>query len=214
MNFNSLLQTLSWQGNPAPLQEALTHRSAAAASYERLEFVGDRALNLAVAGWLFRHYPEASEGELSLLHTALVREATCAQVGEAWGLWPLIQVVGQQTANSRARIMADAVEAVLGAIYLQQGMAAVQMLIERDWAPFLSAEPTLAKDAKTGLQELLQAHGYALPTYTTLQQVGPDHAAQFTVQVECTLGTAQGVGKSKQAASLAAAATLMKDLSR
>jgi ribonuclease-3 len=212
MAFNNLLQTLNWQGSPARLHEALTHRSAAAPSYERLEFVGDRALNLAVAGWLFRLYPEASEGELSLLHTALVREGACAQVGEAWELWPLVQVVGQQTANSRARIVADAVEAVLGAIYLQQGMAAVQVLVERDWAPSLSAMPTQAKDAKTALQELLQAQGHQLPTYTTLQQEGPDHAAQFTVQVECTLGTTQGVGKSKQAASLAAAAALMKEL--
>lgn len=212
MKLSSLQQTLNWQGNPAPLQEALTHRSAAAASYERLEFVGDRALNLAVAGWLFRVQPAATEGELSLLHTALVREATCAQVGEAWGLWPLMQVAGQQTANSRARIVADAVEAVLGALYLTQGMAAVQVVVERDWAPFLNEAPSHAKDAKTALQELLQAQGHALPTYTTLQQEGPDHAAQFTVQVECSLGTAQGVGKSKQVASLAAATALMKDL--
>jgi ribonuclease-3 len=116
----------------------------------------------------------------------------------------------QQSPASRNRLLADALEAVLGALFLTHGMPAVQAVVERDWAPLLTHQPTHTKDAKTALQEYLQAQGHALPSYTLLKQTGPDHAASFTVAVHCALGEAMGEGNSKQAASMAAAAALME----
>lgn len=214
MTLSSLQARLGWQGDDALLHQALGHRSMGSDHNERLEFIGDRVLNLAVAGWLYRLYPEAGEGELSLPHTALVRAEACRLVAEDWGLWPLLRVAnpGQLSPASRNRLAADAVEAVLGALYLHQGMTAVQPVVERDWASQLQEELSKSKDAKTALQERLQAQGQPLPHYTVVQQIGPDHAASFTVEVQCVLGAAQGTGHSKQAASMAAAATLMKQL--
>lgn len=214
MTQSSLQARLGWQGDDALLRQALNHRSAGTDHNERLEFVGDRVLNLAVAAWLYRLYPQMGEGELSLPHTALVRAEACSTVAEHWGLWPLLRVAnpGQLSPASRNRLAADAVEAVLGALYLHQGMAAVQPVVERDWAALLPQDLTQTKDAKTALQELLQAQGQELPRYTVVKQDGPDHAASFTVELNCVLGKAQGTGPSKQAASMAAAATLLKQV--
>lgn len=214
MTHSKLQQQLGWQGPTALLEQALHHRSQPGPHNERLEFVGDRVLNLAVAAWLYHTQPQAAEGELSLLHTALVRADACAAVAATWGLWPLLQLANpsQLSPASRSRVLADAVEAVVGALYFNQGMPAVQAVVERDWAPLFAKQQIQNKDAKTALQELLQAQGQPLPTYTVLQQLGPDHAATFTVAVRCVLGEAVAEGNSKQAASMAAAATLMERL--
>ena len=198
----------------ALLRQALTHRSAATASNERLEFLGDRVLNLAVAAWVYRAFPELDEGALSLRHTHLVRGETCAAVGEEWGLWPLLQRgAAGQAAASRQRLLADAVEALLAVVYMQHGMAAVQRLVETDWAPFLQ-EAALAtgKDAKTALQEWLQAQQLPLPVYKDVGMAGPDHAALFTVRVQTAKGSAEGAGPSKAAAGMAAATKLLATL--
>ncbi len=213
MKLGNLANLIGFTGDTALLQQALTHRSAGSPSYERLEFVGDRVLNLAVAAWLYRLNPGTTEGQLSLQHTALVREGSCTSVAEQWGLWPLIEMTNKtkQSVPTQRRVLADTTEAVLGALFLIHGMEAVQRLVERDWAALLNL-PEGGKDAKTWLQEHLQAAGHALPVYTTLAQAGPDHAAAFTVEVACTLGRIEATGPSKQAASLAAAAALIRKL--
>jgi ribonuclease-3 len=193
------------------LQQALTHRSAGAVQNERLEFLGDRVLNLVVAAWLYQLTPTADEGTLSLRHTMLVRAECCAQVGESWNVWPLLQgQLAQATPAMRQRIVADAVEALLAVVYLRHGMAAVQPLVEEAWAHYMAALPATTKDAKTALQEHLQAAGLALPIYAEVAAEGPDHDRVFTTEVRCALGTARGQGPSKAAASMAAAAALLQ----
>ncbi len=216
MTLGNLTALLHWQGSTALLQEALTHRSSAQATNERLEFVGDRVLNLVVAAWLHRLQPSATEGELSLQHTTLVRAEACAQIAEGWQLWPLLVMGADRrslTDVARQRLLADTTEALLGAVFLQQGYTAAQHLIEQHWSPLLAtATQGTGKDAKTMVQELLQARGLPLPQYSVVSQAGPDHAAEFVVAVTSALGAAEGQGRSKQAASLAAAAALLKEL--
>jgi ribonuclease-3 len=181
--------------------------------------LGDRVLNLAVAAWLYRTYPADSEGELSLRHTHLVRTETCAAVAEHLGVWPAI-VLGKNASAAepamRNRVLADAMEALLGVVFLRKGMAAVQVVVEAQWAPYLptdlQANTKGGKDAKTALQELLQGQQLALPQYIEIGKTGPDHAAQFTVRVQTPLGTAEATGPSKAAASMLAAQQLLQRL--
>jgi ribonuclease-3 len=209
----ALSKTLGLAAGDALLAEALTHRSHGQPSYERLEFLGDRVLNLAIATWLHRLYPTLDEGALSIYHTALVRAECCATVAEGWGLWPLVKHKGLKNIPTvRQSVLADVTEALLAAVYLHSGMPAVQALVEATWAPLLHADVGHTKDAKTTLQEMLQAAGHPLPVYQVLTQTGPDHAAIFRVQVTCQLGQVQGQGPSKNAATMAAAANLLYSL--
>lgn len=193
--------------------QALTHPSAPAPHYQRLEFLGDRVLNLVVAAMLYEAFPEANEGDLGLRHAALVSTSTLAEVGEAWGL-PNHIIRGPAEVNTplKPTILADVVEALLGAVYLEGGLPAAEIYIRQTWQPLLMAPQT--KDAKTELQEVLQAAGHPLPTYTTLEEEGPSHARTFTVQVACALGQATGQGAGKQAAQTHAAHNLLKTLAK
>lgn len=216
MALNNLAKLLGLQADDALLLQALTHRSKGGeASNERLEFLGDRVLNLAVAAWLYRDYPTLDEGALSLHHTHLVRGETCAAVGEAWGIWSAMQR-GQakgNTAQSRQRLLADAVEALLAVVYTRLDMEKAQALIETHWASALQeAALSEAKDAKTALQEWIQGQKLPLPTYQGVAQSGPDHAAHFTVKVITAKGEAEGTGPSKAAAGMSAAANLLRQL--
>lgn len=217
-SLTELATVLGFEASSALMAEALTHRSAvppARRSNERLEFLGDRVLNLAIATWLHHAFPQAPEGDLSLMHTALVRAESCAEVAQAWTLWPHLRhaLPAPVAEATRLRVLADAVEALLGALYLERGAPAVQALVEQAWAPLLAkAKLTPRKDPKTALQEWLQAKGSPVPTYTTLGQSGPDHAATFTVEARCAFGAAVGEGPSKAAAAMAAAEMLWKDL--
>lgn len=191
------------------LVRALTHSSfAGGENYQRLEFLGDRVLALCVADWLVREFGQADEGELTRRLTAVVRQSALVQVAENWGLAAVMRVgVGERVKES---VLADGVEAVLGAVWLDGGLGKVRAVIEAAWGEMLRQADV--KDGRSRLQELLQAKKLALADYEVVQAVGPDHAKVFTVRVKCALGEAEGVGGSKQLASVAAAEALLKDL--
>ena len=211
----TLAAALGLETSDPLLREALTHSSAEGRSYERLEFLGDRVLNLAVAAWVYEACAGADEGAFSLIHTHLVRAETCVAVAEDLGVWPLVQSVRMVTDTARARVLADVMEALLAVVYLRRGEAVARALIESLWAPHWQAAcATEAKDAKTALQELLQARQLPLPLYKDIAKAGPDHNATFTVRIETALGSAEAQGASKALASKAAAALMLAQIER
>ena len=188
------------------LARALTHRSAAANHNERLEFLGDGILNFVIAAALFEAQPQAPEGDLSRLRAALVREKTLAAIAEELNLSDLLVMgPGEQQTGSRRRasIGADAVEAVLGAVYCDAGFEATKNVILSLYADRLSDLPSAAslKDAKTQLQEWLQARGLPRPDYDVVSVSGADHAQTFIAR--CRLQDperavdGQGAGRRK-----------------
>ena len=190
--------------NPALLEQALTHRSFAAVNNERLEFLGDAVLELIVSQALFLKFPSAEEGQLTRLRAALVRKEALAARARELGLGAFL-VMGQGENNSGGRhrdsILADAFEAITGAIYLDAGFDTVSLRV-RAWlrgpVDALSLEET-EKDAKTQLQEYLQAQSLALPVYQVKSIEGASHSQNFTVNCNCTLldkpETAQGTSR-------------------
>jgi ribonuclease III len=210
--------------DPALAQRALTHLSAAGSdpsvgrweSYERLEFLGDRVLGLAIADMLYAAYPEAAEGELSIRLAALVRREACAEVAAAWDLGPHIRLgAGEAQSGGRKKgtILADVCESLIGAVFLDGGFDAARDLIARAWSERMRAVGALTRDAKTVLQEWAQARALGAPAYEEIGRSGPDHAPKFTVRV--TLGghaPELGEGSSKRAAEQAAARALMSRL--
>lgn len=203
----------------ALLQEALTHASALSpadrqtASYQRLEFLGDRVLGLSVASLLFRAYPDADEGELAQRYNQLVRGKTCAEIAAEWHLdRALAMGTGESQSGGRRRtaILADICEAVLGAVYLDGGFAAAERTIERYWGPRMRMAERPMRDAKTTLQEWVQGSGAPTPTYRELERSGPDHAPSFTVEVSVPgLASGIGAGRSKRDAEQEAARAIL-----
>jgi ribonuclease-3 len=200
--------------DPALLTEALTHRSAADArggqldSNERLEFLGDRVLGLAMAEWLIERFPHEREGNLTRRLSSLVAWETLAKVGEAMGLAEAIRIPpGEERAGLRARqtVMADAVEALLGAIYRDGGLDAARAVIRRHWSVLLDADVKPPVSAKNRLQEYTLGRALGLPQYRTVSAAGPSHAPLFVVSVLAAGREAEGVGDTKRAAELAAA---------
>jgi len=176
----------------ALLKTALTHQSALdgrddnCQSYQRLEFLGDRVLGLAISDKLYRAQPEVIVGRLSRRLSDFVRWETCAEVADEWGLAGYIQFaanIGAETRQSRS-VLADVCEAVLGAIYLDGGFAVAAKVIDAFWASRLSQDNRPAQDPKTALQEWVQARGLNPPAYRDLERSGPDHDPIFTVAVE------------------------------
>lgn len=211
--------------DPALLDEALTHASAsgrhgrARRSNERLEFLGDRVLGLLVAHLLVERFPGDAEGALTDRHVALVQKRALAEVGEALGLGPLLRVArGEAETGGREKpaILADACEALIGALYLDGGLTPARRFVERHWAPLLArvAAPSPPRDAKMTLQEWAQARGLGLPAYRVLGADGPPHAPRFTVEVRLPDGrpAAAGEGASKRAAEREAARRLLDHL--
>jgi ribonuclease-3 len=202
----------------ALLKKALTHASVRQASAkrrdnERLEFLGDRVLGLSVAEILGDLYPTASEGDLARLYNRLVRGGTCAEVARALELGPAL-VLSDSEAGSGGRdketILADACEALLGAIFLEAGYEKAREVVRAHWGAKLKASPAEAADAKSALQEWAQGQGLDLPQYVEVAREGPDHAPRFTAEVRIK-GTkpARGEGASKRAAEQAAATVLL-----
>lgn len=212
--FAPLLEKINVRfNNEALLIRAITHKShAAAEDYERLEFLGDRVLNLSVAAMLFNQFPHYSEGELAKHHAALVREDTLARVAATWQLEHFIRVgkSAQSDVSLQPSILADAVEALLGALFIDAGFSASEAVVKTFWAHLVSAVDIL--DPKSELQELLQAAGHPLPAYTTTNSTGKDHDKTFTIKVTSNLGSAEGVGASKQKAAQTAAKNLLNNL--
>lgn len=207
---------------PDLLELALTHRSWAneqgiPEQYERLEFLGDAVLGMITAGWLYERHPELPEGELSKLKAQLVSRSTLAQYGEELGLGPALRIgVGEERSGGRTKssLLADSMEAVLGALYLDGGFdAARKAILPMIEGATLQRARLLERDAKTQLQEVVQALGWELPEYRLVASTGPDHNKVFTV--ECWLAgglSGRGEGPSKKVAEQRAAADALARL--
>jgi ribonuclease-3 len=203
----------------ALLKRALTHASLRRgfsrdnADNERLEFLGDRVLGLAIAEMLNEAFPTAREGDLARRFNRLVRGETCADVARELKLGPCLYLSGSE-ADSGGRdkdtILAGACEALLGAIFLEAGYDKARDIVRAHWASRLERTPTEAADAKSLLQEWAQGQGLELPSYTEVAREGPDHAPRFTAEVRIKgRRPARGQGASKRAAEQAAASALL-----
>jgi len=205
--------------NPALASQALTHRSFGTPHNERLEFLGDGLLNCAVATLLYERFPDLPEGDLSRLRAALVNQAALSGVALGLGLGDRLRL-GEGELKSggfrRPSILADALEALLGAVFLDGGFDAVKGAVAQLLADRLERAEGLpvAKDPKTALQEHLQARRLALPRYAVLKTEGEAHDQTFTVECRVDdLGiVAQGKGASRRAAEQAAAIALLAQL--
>lgn len=197
---------------PALLRQALTHRSHGGINNERLEFLGDSVLNCVVASLLYQRFPKLPEGDLSRLRAHLVREATLGELAAALDLGSQL-LLGEGELKSggwrRPSVLADALEAIIGAIYLDGGFPAAQSMVTRLYQDRLAdLDPgSLGKDPKTLLQEYLQGRKIALPQYTVLSTAGEAHCQTF--RVECSIPalgiSSQGEGGSRRAAEQLAA---------
>ena len=195
---------------------ALTHRSASGRNNERLEFLGDAVLNLVIAQHLYLAFPDASEGDLSRLRARVVSAEPLAEVAAAIGLGDELQLGSGELKTGgfrRQSILADAFEAVCGALFLDGGLEAAQSVIHRLFAPRIAVlpAPETLKDAKTRLQEYLQSRGYSLPRYTVERIEGEAHAQIFHVTCEVPdLGRrSQGSGSSRRRAEQEAAEQIL-----
>ena len=204
--------------DPSLLARALTHRSHSAPHYERLEFLGDSLLNFVVAELLCESKPHADEGDLSRLRSRLVRDQTLAEMAAELQLGDHIRLGSGEIKSGgflRASILADVMEAVLGAVYLDAGFAKARTVIRQLLAERLAQLPDAEalKDAKTQLQEWLQARGMALPEYQVVDERGADHAKCFTVQCE-VVGAPPMVAEasSRRQAEQKAAASVLNHL--
>ena len=195
--------------------EALTHGSMGEArNYERLEFLGDRVLGLAIAEWLHER-GRMDEGTLSQRLNALVSGHSCATVAREIGLSPHLRL-GKQARDDGGHdsdnILGDVVEALLGALFLERGYEAARDLVRRLWAGHLAAGKGERKHPKAALQEWAAGNKRKPPVYALLSRKGPDHAASFTVSVSVKgVGEAQASGSSKQEAETGAAKAFMKE---
>ncbi len=204
---------------PRLLREALTHPSAAgkpAQSYERLEFLGDRVLALIVSDRLLARFPQEAEGALARRLAALVRRETLAEVAGDLALGDfLILAKAEREAGASANpaLLANACEAVIGALYLDGGLVAARGFVEPRWTPLLEAERTPPQDAKTSLQEWAQGRGLPLPVYRETRREGPPHEPIFTIEVVVAgHAPAEGAGRSKRLAEQVAASRLLARL--
>ena len=199
--------------NKQLLELALTQSGVnATQNNERLEFIGDRVLGLSVAGLLYEMYPNESEGELARRHAMLVSTETLGNVARQLGLDRQIKH-GHMTAGRIVHIMANAMEAIFGAIYLDSGFDAAKNVIVDIWRELAAADVVAPKDPKTALQEFVQQSDNGnLPVYEFLETAGASHNPVFNVRV-CAMGkSAQGQGASKKAATIDAAEKLLKIL--
>ena len=215
-----LTQTLG-QTPPDPAQfvRALTHGSQAGPNYERLEFLGDRVLGLAVAAWLYGQLPDEPEGKLSARLNALVSRETCAEIGREIGV-PAYLILGKQARDDGAHlsdnVVGDVVEALIGALFCQSDFPTAAAFVRHHWAGKLDRGSAAPKHPKSALQEWAAARQCRPPVYTVAAQSGPGHAPRFTVTVAVggkRGGSATADGTSKQEAETAAAAALLEQIS-
>lgn len=168
------------------LEQALTHRSRSVRNYERLEFLGDSILGFVVSEWLYHTFPGMAEGKLSRMRSSVVRRETLAEIARNLDLSEaLILGAGELKSGGfkRDSILADTLEALIGAVYLDQGLAVVKKIILTHFGPLLAGLDPAAvyKDPKSRLQEYLQKHGYSVPSYEILRVLGEAHDQTFEV---------------------------------
>jgi len=195
---------------------ALTHGSHGTDTYERLEFLGDRILGLVIAEWIYTRFPKDSEGQLSRRFNNLVSGEICAEVGRSLGLAAHLRL-GKQARDDGAydsdNVLGDAVEALIGAVYLEHGLDAARRFIHARWSPLIDVQRAARRHPKSELQEWAAAHNRRAPVYEIIERSGPHHAPRFHVKVSLgTAGDAVADGKSKQEAETLAAAALLERL--
>lgn len=205
--------------DPSLLKQALTHSSAASKrlkSNERMEFLGDRVLGLCLAEMLLESYQDEDEGGIGYRFTALAQRDALARVAGNIGIASEIKLsTGEHMTGGRENpgVLADAVEAVLAAIYLDGGINAARTFVVTHWTAMMREDKRPPKDPKTTLQEWAQGRGLGLPTYKITGQSGPDHQPVFDVSVHLEgAGSAVGEGQNKRNAEQSAAEALLKKL--
>ncbi|MGB7650073.1 MAG: ribonuclease III [Gallionella sp.] len=219
---SALCTALGYQfRQPSLLQRALTHRSYAAEHYEKLEFLGDSVLGCVIASYLIAAYPDLAEGELSRLRSNLVKEETLVILAQQLDLGRCLKLGEGELKSAgfrRPSILADALEAIFGAVFMDAGFAAAEQVVLKLFVPYLASIDlkTLGKDAKTLLQEFLQSKYIALPTYTVLATEGLAHEQVF--QVECAIPSlkiiTRGRGASRRHAEQQAALAAYQSLGK
>jgi ribonuclease-3 len=193
---------------------ALTHVSAAAGrkreTYQRLEFLGDRVLGLAVSRMLYEGFPEAGEGELSRRLAGLVRKESCAEVALAWGVDSYVRLGEIEPRTPNMAILGDVCEAIIGAVFLDAGYEAAKAVVIAAFGERTHSPERPLRDPKTALQEWAQARGLPTPLYRETARSGPDHAPEFTISVEVPgYRIAEAKGFAKRLAEQAAAAAFI-----
>ncbi len=191
------------------LEKALTHSSVRDENYERLEFLGDRVLGLVISELIFKKYPQEKEGQLARRFSVLVCGEKLAIIGKEIGIESYILFTEQNNEN----VIADVMEALLGAMYIDGGFAPCQAMVEKYWATHIETMIEPPQDPKTALQEWAQGRGLGVPDYGIVKREGPDHAPEFTIRV-----TIQGTppqeakGSSRRMAEKQAAQKLLETL--
>ena len=186
-----------------------------AGSNERLEFIGDRVLGLLMAEWLIERYPVEQEGQLGPRLAQLVSRPVLARIAVELGFRDALAVAPHEARagiRDAANVLADSVEAVLGAVYLDGGLEPARRFVRRAWNDVMDGQALPPKDAKTALQEWLLARGLALPVYVVEAAAGPSHAPVFTVRAEAAGRSGSGSAGAKRAAESLAAAELLRRL--
>lgn len=201
--------------NKALLKAALTHSSAGEEkNYERLEFLGDRVLGLITAELLYKKFPDEPEGHLAKRLACLVQGATLAEIAATIDLGSYIHLSDAERSAGGAdnnHILADSMEALIGAIYRDSGLEPCRTLIEKLWKGEIHTMKTPPQHPKTELQELLQSHALPLPLYTISDQTGPDHAPVFEVTLSVKgFDDVKAQGRSRQMAEKEAAKTFLE----
>jgi ribonuclease III len=195
---------------------ALTHGSAGGESYQRLEFLGDRVLGLAIARWLYAAYPHEPEGQLSRRLNTLVTGQVCAEIARDIGVSAHLKL-GKQARDDGAydsdNILGDVTEALIGALYVDHGFEAAEAFIRNHWAARVEGHVTAPSHPKSALQEWAAAHNRRPPVYAIAERTGPHHNPKFVVTVTLgSMGEATGEGASKQEAETAAALAMIGKL--
>ncbi|MFC4270599.1 ribonuclease III [Sneathiella chungangensis] len=210
--------------DPDLLNAAVTHSSLIkgkgkkqpGSDYDRLEFLGDRVLGLIISDELFRRFESAEAGQLSRRYNAQVRREALAEIALDMGLQNYIRMADDLAASGgreNPAILADVMEAVIAALYLDGGMRAAWRFVEKKWWPRFDRKDASKKDAKSALQEWLAKTGRPLPVYRVVEETGPDHDRHFTVMVSVKdFEPATGSGSSKRVAEQKAAAKMLKEL--
>ena len=197
-------------------RRALTHGSYGSNHYERLEFLGDRVLGLIAGAWLYELFPDEPEGNLSRRLNAIVSRETCAEIGREITVSTHL-LLGKQARDDGAvesdNVLGDAVEALIGALYLEGGLDTAQAFVRRAWAERVTGQVQAPKHPKSALQEWAAANRCKPPVYTIGARSGPHHAPRFTVSVAIpNRAEASAEGSSKQEAETAAARALLEKL--
>jgi ribonuclease-3 len=205
-------------GDPALLKRALTHASASSVNYERLEFLGDRVLGVVIASWLYTAFAAEEEGKLARRFADIVSRETCADAARRIGVQAHI-VLGRQArgdgAHGSDNVLGDVCEALIGALYVDGGMAAADAFVRRTWAPYMGRDDRAPKHPKSRLQEWANGKGLPTPAYEIVARTGPQHAPCFRVRVSVRgHDPIEAEGSNKQEAETAAAEAMLEILCR